>query len=202
MVTEPREDEDEYTVPCHSYMRPGLKRASVAWQNISEKPQTINKGTVVAQIQAANLIPLKLAPRFSNINSINANQSSEPSPEQIEKLFKKVDISGAEEWSEENWLKLRQLFIKHHNIFALDDLEFGKTDMVKHVIKLNDDKPFCEWYRRIPPHQYNEVKKHLKELLEIGVIIVQSCCYIKQMVPYVFVFISKMPKLYLELKTL
>ena len=84
MVTEPREDEDEYTVPCHSYMRFGLKRASVAWQNISEKPQTINKGTVVAQIQAANLIPPKLAPRFSNINSINANQSSGPSPEQIE----------------------------------------------------------------------------------------------------------------------
>ena len=202
MVTEPREDEDEYTVPCHSYMRPGLKRASMAWQNISEKPQTINKGTVVAQIQAANLIPPKLAPRFSNINSINAYQSSGPSPEQIEKLFTKVDISGAEEWSEENWLKLRQLLIKHHNIFALDDLEFDKTDIVKHVIKLNDDKLFCEWYRRIPPHQYNEVKKHLKEMLEIGVTIVQSCCCIKQMVPYVFVFISKMPKLYLELKTL
>ena len=62
------------------------------------------------------------------------------------------------------------MFIEHHHIFALDDLELGKTDMVKHVIRLNDDQPFCERYRRIPPHQYEEVKKHLKEMLEIGAI--------------------------------
>ena len=75
-----------------------------------------------------------------------------------------------DKWSEENWLKLRQLFIEHHNIFALDDLELGKTDMVKHVIRLSDDQPFGECYRRIPSHQYDEVKKHLKEMLEIGAI--------------------------------
>ena len=42
--------------------------------------------------------------------------------------------------------------------------------MVKHVFKLNDEKPFRERYRRIPPHQYDEVKKHLKEMLQIGAI--------------------------------
>ena len=31
-------------------------------------------------------------------------------------------------------------------------------------------KPFRERYRRIPPHQFDEVKKHLKEMLEIGAI--------------------------------
>ena len=30
--------------------------------------------------------------------------------------------------------------------------------------------PFKERYRQIPPHQYEEVKKHLKEMLEIGAI--------------------------------
>ena len=42
--------------------------------------------------------------------------------------------------------------------------------MVKHVFKLNDEKPFRQRYRRIPPHQYDEVKKHLKEMLQIGAI--------------------------------
>ena len=125
-------------------MRPGPKRAAVALRNLSEKPQVLNKGTVVAKIQAVNLIPPKLAPTFTNTNTNNANQSSEPTPEGIEKLFSKLNISGADEWSEENRLKLRQLFIKHHHIFALDDLELGKTDMVKHAIKLSDDKPFSE----------------------------------------------------------
>ena len=30
--------------------------------------------------------------------------------------------------------------------------------------------PFKEWYQRIPLHQYEEVKKHLQEMLEIGAI--------------------------------
>ena len=142
-------------------MRPGSKRATVALRNLSEKPQVLNKGTVIARIQAANIVPPKLAPRFDNTNTNNANHSSEPSPECIEKLFSKLNISG---------VKLRQLFIKHHYIFALDDLELGKTDMVKHVIRINDEKPFQERYRRIPPHQFDKVKKHLKEMLEIGAI--------------------------------
>ena len=42
--------------------------------------------------------------------------------------------------------------------------------MVKHVIRLDNQLPFRERYRRIPPHQYEEVKNHLKEMLEIGAI--------------------------------
>ena len=106
IITEPREDEDEFTIPCYSYMRPGSKRAAVTLWNLSERPQVLKKGTVIAKVQAANLIPLKLAPRFTNTNSNNANQSSEPSPERIKKLFFKLNISGVDDWSEENQLKL------------------------------------------------------------------------------------------------
>ena len=52
----------------------------------------------------------------------------------------------------------------------MDDLDLGHTSVGKHEIKLNDYTPFKERYRRIPPHQYEEVRKHLKEMLEIGAI--------------------------------
>ena len=52
----------------------------------------------------------------------------------------------------------------------MDDLDLGHTSVVKYEIKLNYYTPFKERYRRIPPHQYEEVKKHLKEMLEIGAI--------------------------------
>ena len=138
--------------------------------NLSEKPQTLPKGTVIACVQAANLIPPKLAPRETNTNNNNDNTSSEPSPERIEKLFSKLNLSGADEWEETDRLELKRIFTTYHHIFALEDIELGKTDMVKHVIRLNDPVPFRERYRRIPPHQYDEVKKHLKEMLEIGAI--------------------------------
>ena len=159
-----------FTVPCYSYMRPGSKRASVTLRNLSERLQTLSKGTVIAKVQAANLIPPKLAPRMTNTNNNNDNSSLESSPEGIEKLFSKLNLSGADQWEETNRLKPKELFVKFHHIFALEDLELGKTDMVKHVIRLNDETPFRERYRRIPPHQYDEVKKHLKEMLEIGAI--------------------------------
>ena len=171
IVTEPR-DQDEYTVPCYSYMRPGSRRASVAMRNLTNQTIEIKKGTVVATVQAANIIPPMLAAKSSNTNnSAEDNDTNKtPTPERIEKLFSKIDLSGADSWSEENKLKLRSLFIKYHSIFALEDLELGRTGLVKHKIVLEDPKPFLERYRRIPPHQYNKVKQHLKEMLEIGAI--------------------------------
>ena len=56
------------------------------------------------------------------------------------------------------------------NIFAVEDNELGRTDLVKHKIRLDNYVPFKERYCRIPPHQYKEVKKHLGEMLEIGAI--------------------------------
>ena len=41
---------------------------------------------------------------------------------------------------------VRECIIKHYHIFAVDDLELGKTDLVKHVIKLDNYVPFKEQY--------------------------------------------------------
>ena len=64
---------------------------------------------------------------------------------------------------------MTSLIEEYHHFFVLDDLELGKTDMVKHSIKLNDYTPFKERYHRIPPNQYDEVRKHLQEMFDIGV---------------------------------
>ena len=55
-------------------------------------------------------------------------------------------------------------------VFAEDDMDLGKTSLVKHHKNLTDYRPFKERYRHIPPHQYEEVRKHLQEMLDIGAI--------------------------------
>ena len=57
-----------------------------------------------------------------------------------------------------------------YGTFLQKDIDLGKTDKVKHTIKLDDYTPFKERYRCIPPHQYEEVKQHLKEMLGIGAV--------------------------------
>ena len=59
---------------------------------------------------------------------------------------------------------------EYQHLFTLTYLELGKISLVKHKIKLEDPQPFKERYCRIPPHQYEEVKKHIEEMLKIGVI--------------------------------
>ena len=49
----------------------------------------------------------------------------------------------------------------------------GHTSLVKHKIKLDNYTPFKERYRRIPPNLFEEVKNHLKEMIQVGAI---RCC--------------------------
>uniref|UniRef100_A0AAZ1XYY5 ribonuclease H n=1 Tax=Oreochromis aureus TaxID=47969 RepID=A0AAZ1XYY5_OREAU len=55
-------------------------------------------------------------------------------------------------------------------VFAKHDLDFGRTDKVKHQIKLSDPTPFKQRPRPIHPQDLDAVRKHLQELLDSGVI--------------------------------
>ena len=55
-------------------------------------------------------------------------------------------------------------------LFTLDSLDLEKTDVVKHHIELSDYTPIKDRYQQIPPHQYDEVRKHLQEMLAVGAI--------------------------------
>ena len=54
--------------------------------------------------------------------------------------------------------------------FSKNDLDIGRTNLVKHHIKLTDPIPFKEAYRRIPSQMYDEVKAHIQDMLDLGAI--------------------------------
>ena len=88
----------------------------------------------------------------------------------IQKLMDKLELSGMETWNKECQEKAEQTMKDFEDIFALEPLELGRTNLVKHTIKVSNPIPFKEQYCRIPPHQFEEVRKHLKEMEEIGAI--------------------------------
>ena len=85
-----------------------------------------------------------------------------PTPERLDKLFGKLDLSGEQGWTEKERQEIKDLPIEYHYLFALDDLELEKTSLVKHSIRLTNEILFKERYQRIPLHQNKEVEKHLK----------------------------------------
>jgi hypothetical protein len=50
------------------------------------------------------------------------------------------------------------------------DDDIGHTVIVQHRIDLIDEKPFKQRYRRIPQAAYDDVRAHLRQLLNAGII--------------------------------
>ena len=171
-------------------------RVALVVRNVTRNKITLKRGTVIVTVSAANVVPPMLAPQLSMILDIpknvprekgtdnilgnagmyscqlNSKNSNRPliSDERSDKLFGKLNLEGLNNWPEDQQQKAVELLKEFHHLFALDDLDMGCTSQVKHKIKLTNPEPFKQRYRRIPPNQFQEVKKHLEEMLRVGAI--------------------------------
>ena len=103
--------------------------------------------------------------------STNPPEKHRLTQEETDLLMSKIDFSGIKDWKPEEQEEARNtLFWSMGPCLHLKIWTWGRTNKVKHSIKLDDYTPFKERYRHIPPQQYEEVKQHLKEMLEIGAI--------------------------------
>ena len=103
-----------------------------------------------------------------NLNSENTeNPSVEDDGSWILNL---IDLSGLENWPESLQHEAKEMLKRNAKVFSKDDMDMGRTNLVKHHIKLTDPVPFKEAYRRIPPQMYDEVKAHIQEMLDLGAI--------------------------------
>ena len=66
--------------------------------------------------------------------------------------------------------KVTDLLTRWHHVFSHSDTDVGHTDIVQHKIDLLDERPFKQRYRRIPPALLNEVRDHLQQLYNAGII--------------------------------
>ena len=87
-------------------------------------------------------------------------------------LLDKLDLSGLEAWPREQAEKACGLLQEYHDIFSLEKHDMGHTKATKHKIVLKDldTPPFKEQFCRIPPPQLDEVREHLKLMLDAGVV--------------------------------
>ena len=75
-------------------------------------------------------------------------------------------IHGPHSWQ----TQLASSWLNTMMYFFLDLAELGCTHSTEHVIKVTDVTPFKEWFRQNPLPMVEEVRNHLKEMLESGTI--------------------------------
>ena len=147
------------TIPTYSVCMPGSHRVAVILRNVTSQALILKKGQVIAELTAANLIPNKMAPRYIGEKTtkaiIKTGQIQEDgNSSRISKLMAKLKLDGMTEWDPKWQVKAADLMRRYQDIFALESMELGKTNLVKHVIRVDNPVPFKERYRRIPPHQF------------------------------------------------
>ena len=186
VIIEPVDDDQGiYTVKTYTYVKQNSLRVPLVMRNDTSREIVLTKGTRVAMLSPANLEkPVsrkweqRVAKSLLESETAIALKSAQleytkrnlHETERFNKLLSKIDLKGMDEWSKDQKDKVYQLMNQYHDLFALEDKELGKTSLVKHKIKLTDKKPFKLRHRRIPPHEYEEVKAHLKEMEDIGAI--------------------------------
>ena len=90
--------------------------------------------------------------------------------ESHKELLDKIDLIGLRNWSHDKEKEARGLITEYTRIFAMTNMDLGKTSLVKHSIRQMDNTLFKGLHQQIPPRMYEEVWEHVKEMLEIGAI--------------------------------
>ena len=147
----------------------GSNRVTVVLRNNTQDWLEIKKGVPIARMVATNEVP-KVTNLFSTEQT--KEQSTLTETERQDLLLEKLDLSGLEAWPQEQAEKARSLLKEYHDIFSLEKRDMGHTNATKHkiVLKDPDTSPFKEHFRRIPPPQLDEVREHLKLMLDAGII--------------------------------
>ena len=157
----------------YTELRKGSKKAVVVVQNHTTYPQTLWK-----KMPVARAIPVQLLPKTPKLGSLPVSDKACPDPQTPKlmirqrhgKLFDELDLSGLDSWAPKLADKACRLLAEYHDVFLLDPVELGCTHSTEHTIKVTDDTPFKEHFRQIPPPMVEEVRNHLKEMLESGAI--------------------------------
>ena len=55
----------------------------------------------------------------------------EPTPERLNELFSKLDLTGIQEWPDDLQQQVHDLMVEYQHLLALNDLELGKTSKVR-----------------------------------------------------------------------
>ena len=147
----------------------GSNRITVVLRNNTRDWLDIKKGVPIARMVTANEVP-KVTNLFSAEQT--KEQSTLTEMERQDLLLEKLDLSGLEAWPQEQAEQARSLLKEYHDIFSLEKHDMGHTNATKHkiVLKDPDTPPFKERFCRILPPQLDEVREHLKLMLDAGMI--------------------------------
>ena len=131
--------------------------------NMTAKPIHIRPKSLICHLNEVNVV--------DNLTSCLKSDGKGSQSDNLSKVADEIGVSiESDNLSPEQLLRLKTVIGKWKHVFSTGTTDIGRTDLVKHKIVLDDDIPFKDPYRKIPPAMYEEVRQHLREMLDCGAI--------------------------------
>ena len=124
-------------------------------------PVIINPNSTLCQVQACEL--------ESDPEPIDPTHVSMGTDSSVSSITDQIDL-GSSNLTDEQRSQVKDFISGWEGVFAQNDLDIGFTNLVKHKILLDNYEPFKQRHRKIPPAMYSEVRQHIKQLLDAGII--------------------------------
>ena len=171
-LTEPVEDEQSPRVMvCPRVVRadkPGsTARIPVHLCNMSARIVTIQPNDSICnleQIKVLNRDPIKDLSSAEAEAGTNVQHKAASVEKEIDHNLEGASLTPDQKQHVLNFLS------EWKHVFSQSPTDLGRTNLAEHEIHLTDDHPFKEPFRQIPPALVEEVREHLKEMLQAGVI--------------------------------
>ena len=123
-------------VPTVKYgeLYPGSSRVPICLCNLSAHTVEILAKAMVGQVVPANQGPPVVHPTRTTKESHNKSQKGW--------VLEALDLQGLKECPESEQKQARELLLKWEHLFAHNNLDLGKTTLIKHKIQVTDQMPF------------------------------------------------------------
>ena len=181
IIVEPYgEKQEKYKVtPVYTDLKPGSSKVKVCMMNDSNKPVQLPAKMVIGVVSAANVVPAMIAAKkmleegWDQTPNKTLETEKQKAEEQVQRgklVVEQIDLSSIQNWNKSLQQQVNKLLIEFQDIFALSDLELGKSNLVKHHIPVTNPVPFKDRHTRIPPSQFEPLRKLLNNMEEVGAI--------------------------------
>ena len=142
-------------------MKSRRKFIDVVIYNPTREKLYLKKGKVLGQVSnAAAAHTLPILQRTVKVGEVKATEKGE-----TQDILKNLDLGNLDVDQKKSVLEMLE---EEKEVFSKSKNDIGFVPDFKLDIKLTDQKPFGEAYRKIPGPLYNEVKNHINDLLANG----------------------------------
>ena len=138
----------------------------VTLSNLSKTPFILESKSLLGELNL--IIPEEVSSSMVT-HAKNVDEDQVQSAEPPHTFLDEIDFSSSD-LKPEQLDQLKHFLLEWSCVFSTGDTDVGHTNLVHHEIHLTNHHPFKQRHRHIPPSAYEELREHLYQLLDAGII--------------------------------